>query len=149
MILTSWSFGYTFVSSYMTLEQELTLIISSRDHLSQATSWKQVEAPTTASDPTGPPCTSPERWLWFRRHWSHLWGSSDRGSLWRRLEECINHIVIAFQNTKDRTRSATALRCLLSQNRSETTCHRGGSKRASASLLPQHLLPNLRCVETH
>lgn len=38
MILTSWSFGYTFVSSPITLAHELTLTISTRDHLLQATS---------------------------------------------------------------------------------------------------------------
>jgi hypothetical protein len=63
MILTSWSFGYTFVSSLIILKHELTLTDSSRVHRLQATSSKQAEAPTTASDPTDPPCTSPERWL--------------------------------------------------------------------------------------
>lgn len=62
MILTSWSFGYTFVSSLIMLKHELTLTDSSRVHPLQATSSKQAEAPTTASDPTDLPCTSPERW---------------------------------------------------------------------------------------
>lgn len=62
MILTSWSFGYTFVSSLIMPNKGITLTIATRDHLSRATSSRQAEAPTTASDPTDPPCTSPEHW---------------------------------------------------------------------------------------
>ena len=63
MILTSWSFGYTFVSSLIMPNKGITLTIATRDHLSRATSSRQAEAPTTASGPTDLPCTSPERWL--------------------------------------------------------------------------------------
>jgi MFS family permease len=63
MILTSWSFGYTLVSLSIGYKPGITLTIVTRVHLLRATFSKRAEEPTTASDPTDLPCTSPDLWL--------------------------------------------------------------------------------------